>query len=410
MPCACCLRRGRHRILDPLARHEARDRAPDERRLHRALAQPGVRRGGEQQLAGDGHDFTGERTEHTERCRSLVAVRPTHHRAELRRSVPFRVGVLDRHSSPRTRPPSTCTDARDVRRGIRQQECGRLPELVGFAVAAQRNRRRGAAALFVWGNAGLLGVDRVDLPHAVGADSARNQLVDADALTGQLERERLRERGHRGAQDVRERDVRNRFLDRRRGAHQDGAAAARLHRRHDQTHLPDDAEHQQLERRLPRGVGEIQDAAGGRPAAVREQQIDAAEALHRRLMPPRDVVGETRGRRRSPARGPPDSCSICVPAASIASRLREAIDTCAPSAASARATASPRPLLAPPTIATFPLSFRSTKEWNWSRVRTGSLLGSVDGVDGVIRYWRMRPAPTYCLSSILTGPRVMKAG
>ena len=46
-------------------------------------------------------------------------------------------------------------------------------------------------------------------------------------------------------------------------------------------------------------------------------------------------------------------------AASMRTASREAIDTCAPSATRARATARPRPRLAPPTMATFPVSPRS---------------------------------------------------
>src|SRR2546426_11970198 len=47
-------------------------------------------------------------------------------------------------------------------------------------------------------------------------------------------------------------------------------------------------------------------------------------------------------------------------AAAIAAASRDAIDTCAPSSASARATANPSPLLAPPTIAILFASPRST--------------------------------------------------
>src|SRR4029453_16324874 len=55
---------------------------------------------------------------------------------------------------------------------------------------------------------------------------------------------------------------------------------------------------------------------------------------------------------------PPLSCWIRAPAALMASGLREAMETCAPSPANACATASPSPLLPPPIIATFPFSPR----------------------------------------------------
>src|SRR5207249_3347055 len=55
----------------------------------------------------------------------------------------------------------------------------------------------------------------------------------------------------------------------------------------------------------------------------------------------------------------PLSLRIRSPADAIASGAREAIDTCAPSDANARATAKPRPLLAPPTMAIFPVRCRS---------------------------------------------------
>src|SRR5260370_5508351 len=48
----------------------------------------------------------------------------------------------------------------------------------------------------------------------------------------------------------------------------------------------------------------------------------------------------------------PVSCAIFWPAAATAEASREAMDNCAPSSASARATAYPRPRLAPATIAT----------------------------------------------------------
>src|SRR5439155_21089096 len=71
----------------------------------------------------------------------------------------------------------------------------------------------------------------------------------------------------------------------------------------------------------------------------------------------------------------PLSFLVFSPAADTASRPRDAIDTWAPSSASARATAKPRPLLAPPTIAVLPLRLRSIS----IQVRSG----------------RLKPDPTY---------------
>src|SRR5438552_7980008 len=56
-------------------------------------------------------------------------------------------------------------------------------------------------------------------------------------------------------------------------------------------------------------------------------------------------------------------------AAAIAAASRDAIDTCAPSAASARATAKPSPLLAPPTIATLFVRPKSMGRYGTSRRR-----------------------------------------
>ena len=54
-------RRGGHRVFEPLARHERRHRAADERRLRRALAQPRVGRHREQNLAGQARRRDGRR-------------------------------------------------------------------------------------------------------------------------------------------------------------------------------------------------------------------------------------------------------------------------------------------------------------------------------------------------------------
>jgi len=93
-----------------------------------------------------------------------------------------------------------------------------------------------------------------------------------------------------GTQHGRDRQVRNRLLDRRRGRHHDRATPTRLHRRHDCAHHADNAEDQQIEAIVPGGVVELHEAAGWRATSVREEQIDPAEALQRRIAPGDDAV------------------------------------------------------------------------------------------------------------------------
>src|ERR1700730_12250443 len=67
-----------------------------------------------------------------------------------------------------------------IGRGVRQQERRHAAEFVGLAVATHWNRRGGALALLLGGNASFPGVDLVDLPDPIRADPAWNELVDAD--------------------------------------------------------------------------------------------------------------------------------------------------------------------------------------------------------------------------------------
>src|ERR1700733_12425561 len=77
--------------------------------------------------------------------------------------------------------------SRDVGRSVGQQERRHTSELVRLSVATHRNCRDGALALLLGRDTGFAGVDLVDLPDAIGADSARNELVDANMAVGQLE-------------------------------------------------------------------------------------------------------------------------------------------------------------------------------------------------------------------------------
>ena len=131
-----------------------------------------------------------------------------------------------------------------------------------------------------------------------------------------------------------------------RGRHQDRAAAARLHRRHRRAHHPQRAEEQQVDRVLPRRVVERQRGAGGRAAAVGEQQIDAAEPLDR-LRRPRGGCDRRCGRPRPSPRTVGAADEIRAAAASIDAWLLDEIETSAPSRASASRDGEAEPAARP---------------------------------------------------------------
>src|SRR5687767_7095909 len=84
-----------------------------------------------------------------------------------------------------------------VGRRLRQQERAHAPELVGLAVTAHRDRRHGLPLGLVWRDPLLLRVDLVELADTVGIDPAGNDLVHADLLRRELEREGLGQRRDR---------------------------------------------------------------------------------------------------------------------------------------------------------------------------------------------------------------------
>ena len=249
--------------------------------------------------------------------------------------------------------------AGNIARRVAQQERRGAREFFRLSVASQRDGAGRSLALLLQRDAGALRVGVVQIGQALRRDPARHQLVDTNLLRGQLVGQRLDQRGHRGADDIRQPQIRNRILDRRRSQHQNAAPAARLHGGQHHPNRADRAHHQQLEGVAPRRVIEAGGRTRRRTARVRHQHVHAAEALHGGAMPGLDRLGGSPHRlpTTSPAhRSVPQSAQ---PAALIVSALRAAIETCAPSAASAWAMANPSPWLAAATIATFPLIPRS---------------------------------------------------
>src|SRR5713101_3549593 len=61
----------------------------------------------------------------------------------------------------------------DVVCGVRKQKYRRPAELIGIAIAPQRNRTGSALLLLLDRNTGLLAVDLIQLAHAIGRDAAR---------------------------------------------------------------------------------------------------------------------------------------------------------------------------------------------------------------------------------------------
>ena len=121
----------------------------------------------------------------------------------------------------------------------------------------------------------------------------------------ELERQRLRQRRHRRAQHGRQPEVRDRLLDRRRGRHQDRAAAARGHRRHRRPHHAQRAEQQQVRPRP--ATPHRRTTAPRRPAvrrrwrtADRRRRTCSVVASAQRWMP----VGRSHVQRQWPARWP----------------------------------------------------------------------------------------------------------
>src|SRR5947207_686689 len=72
--------------------------------------------------------------------------------------------------------------AGDVGRRAGKQKGADAAEVVRRAVASERDRRRGARLLILKRDAGLLRVDLVELPQAVGGDPARDERVHTDLV------------------------------------------------------------------------------------------------------------------------------------------------------------------------------------------------------------------------------------
>jgi hypothetical protein len=139
------------RVFQALAGHECRDRPPHEGGPRGAFAQPSVGRCREKDPPGNRH-------------------------------LHDRLDEAAVYLKGRTR---------DVRRGVRQQECGDAAELLGRAISSERNRGGRARTLRLEADAGLPGLDLVKLPQPVGVDTAWNHLIHANAIGRELERQGL---------------------------------------------------------------------------------------------------------------------------------------------------------------------------------------------------------------------------
>ena len=170
---------------------------------------------------------------------------------------------------------------------------------------------------------------------------------------------RLGERDHAQAGDAGEHQVGDGLVD---GAGQDvddAAGALPLEVRQRLAAHPPEEEERALHRGLPLLLGGALGLGQGRAARVVHQDVEAPEPGRRWPPPGRGWSRAGRGRRRRPApraRSRPGSRWRPSPDRPC-DRLQ--IATCAPSCASTSAQARPRPLLAPPTIATLSRSSRS---------------------------------------------------
>ena len=136
-----------------------------------------------------------------------------------------------------------------------------------------------STASTVWSRVRGSSLGQVEDP--IGAGVARGDVVDGDAVGGQLGRQGLGEADHAGPVDVGEQQVVDRLLDRYRGDVDDAAPLPGAHggqRRPDQAH---GAQQGELVGCQPGLVVEIVKVAGGRAAVVGDQDVDATEAVQR---------------------------------------------------------------------------------------------------------------------------------
>jgi hypothetical protein len=148
---------------------------------------------------------------------------------------------LDRRGDAASMDVRGCSDAldvssvhphdrpRDVARGFAHQEHGDVGELVGPAIAVGGDRRDRRLDDVLQRRVLPFGCGPVELVGTLRVDAAGRDDVDRDAIGGHFAGERFRPAHERGAQRVRDPEVRDRLLDTRRGAREDPAPAVFAH-------------------------------------------------------------------------------------------------------------------------------------------------------------------------------------